>query len=196
MEQRDSRDRRQRRPTPREERAVVLDYLPNGYPLSDVPSYRKRPIAQAVGADYFTLLEISPKQGSSFTIGEEAYVGSEDRDKVEVIVGRIPLSKLTATARAELDHILDERVAADEERFVEFFNKAGPLSMRMHSIELIPGIGKKVMWEIVEERKYDPFTSFANMHERIEKLPDLRKGIKRRILDELDGKDKHKLFTK
>lgn len=196
MEQRDSRDRRQRRPTPREERAIVLDYLPNGYPLSDTPSYRKRAIAQAVGAEYFTLLEVSPKQGESFSIGEEVYVGSDDRDKVEVIVGRIPLAKLTATARAELDHILDERVAADEGRFVEFFNKAGPLSMRMHSIELIPGIGKKVMWEIVEERKYDPFTSFANMHERIEKLPDLKKGIKKRILDELDGKDKHKLFTK
>ena len=191
------KDRRQRKPTPREERAVVLDYLPNGYALSDTPSYRKRAIGQAVGIDYFTLLEVSPKQGLSFAIGERIYVGSEDRDKVEVIVGRIPLSKLTATARAELEHFIDERIAADEARFVAFFNSAGPLSMRMHSIELIPGIGKKVMWEIIEERdRVEPFKSFEDMHARIEKLPDLAKGIKKRILDELDGKDKHKLFTK
>lgn len=150
-----------------------------------------------MGEDYFTLLEISPKQGESLSIGERVYIGSNDREKIEVIIGRIPLSKLTATARAELDHVLDERIASSEERFVEFFNKAGPLSMRMHSIELIPGIGKKVMWEIIEERdRVEPFKDYADMHARIEKLPDLNKGIKKRILDELDGKDKHRLFTK
>ena len=191
------RERRMRKPSPREEHAVVLDYLPNGYALSDTPSYRKRAIGQAIGVDYFTLLEVSPKQGLSFSIGERIYVGSEDRDKVEVIVGRIPLSKLTATARAEIELFLEERIKSDEGRFVEFFNRAGPLSMRMHSIELIPGIGKKVMWEIIEERdRVEPFKSFEDMYARIDKLPDLAKGIKKRILDELDGKDKHKLFTK
>ena len=190
------RDRRQRKPTPREEHAVILDFLPNGYPLANTPSFRKRAIAQTVGKDYFTLLEVAPKDGVTFSIGEEVYVGNDDREKVEVIVGRIQLSKLTATARSELDVYLDTAIDQSDEMIVEFFNKAGPLSMRMHSLELIPGIGKKVMWEIVEERKYEPFKDLKDLNERIEKLPDLHKAIKKRILDELDGKDKHKLFTK
>ena len=42
---------------------------------------------------------------------------------------------------------------------IEFFNKAAPLTTRMHQLELLPGLGKKHMWEIIEERKDKPFES-------------------------------------
>jgi len=194
----DSRDRRDafRKPSPKEEHAIILDFLPNGYPLSNIPSYKKRAIAQAVGVDYFTLLELSPKKDHSISLGEKVYIGQDEREKIEVIVGRVNYSKLTATARSELNHVLLELVKNNRPKFVEFFNKAGPLSMRMHSIELIPGIGKKVMWDIVEERKDKPFESFEDMHSRVEHLPELETAIVKRIVVELEGKDKHNLFTR
>jgi putative nucleotide binding protein len=179
---------------PREEYALILDYLPNGYPLST--QFRNRSIAQAIGTKFFTLLEISPKKDVQVALGEKVYIGPDERPKVEVIIGRMPYSKLTATARSELDHVLKEMVKADEERFVFFFNKAGPLSMRMHSIELIPGIGKKVMWDIVNARDDKPFDNLEDMYARIPHLPDLHSAMVKRIIDELQGKDKHKLFTK
>jgi putative nucleotide binding protein len=184
------------RPTaPREEYAVILDFLPNGYPLAS-SQFRNRPIAQAIGTKYYTLLEISPKKDVTVSLGEKVYIGPDERPKVEVIVGRMPYDKLTATARSELDHVLKDMIQLDEPKFIDFFNRAGPLSMRMHSIELIPGIGKKVMWDIVNGRDDKPFESFVEMYSRIQHLPELNSAMVKRIIDELQGKDKHKLFTK
>ncbi len=46
----------------KEENAIVLDYLPNGYPFDTQPSHRKVPIVQAVGKEHFVLLELVPKK--------------------------------------------------------------------------------------------------------------------------------------
>ena len=47
----------------REEYAVILDFLPNGYPFDNTPIHRKNPIVQAVGKEHFVLLELVPKKG-------------------------------------------------------------------------------------------------------------------------------------
>ena len=47
----------------KEENVIVLDFLPNGYPLDDRPMYMKTPIVQALGKDNFVLLELVPKKG-------------------------------------------------------------------------------------------------------------------------------------
>lgn len=78
---------------------------------------------------------------------------------------------------------------------VEFFNKAQPLSTRMHQLELLPGVGKKHMWQIVEERHGEPFTSFEDIKKRVKLMPDPKKTIIRRILAELEGTEKYHLFV-
>ncbi|MHA1628104.1 MAG: DUF655 domain-containing protein, partial [Candidatus Baldrarchaeia archaeon] len=70
-----------------------------------------------------------------------------------------------------------------------------PITMRMHQLELLPGIGKKIMWEILEERKKKPFESFKDLTSRI-KMPDPVKAIVKRILIELEGEDKYYLFVR
>jgi putative nucleotide binding protein len=126
---------------------------------------------------------------------EEVYIGEGKRDKIHHILGRLPIDKLTPTAKAELDFVLGDLVKKNEARFVEFFNKAPPMTMRMHQLELIPGFGKKHMWEVIERRQEKPFTSFADMRDRAKLLPDPEKAIVRRILLELEGNEKHRLFV-
>ncbi|PIZ53169.1 DUF655 domain-containing protein, partial [Candidatus Woesearchaeota archaeon CG_4_10_14_0_2_um_filter_33_10] len=116
-------------------------------------------------------------------------------DKVHHINGKIPFSRLTATAKSELDFIVKEIAEKNEQRFVDFFNNAQPLSTRMHSIELLPGMGKKRMWEILEERKVKPFDSFEDMKKRVHLMPDPKKAVTKRIMQELSGKEKHLLFV-
>ena len=48
-------------------------------------------------------------------------------------------------------------VLEDEARFIRYFNEAGPITTRMHALELLPGIGKKLMWAVLNERKKGPF---------------------------------------
>lgn len=183
------------RQQPKEEYAIVLDFLQHGYPFDKRPSHRKTPIVQAVGKKYFTILELVPKPGIFLQPYEEVYIGPEKRDKIHHITGRLPMSRLTGTAQEELRHIVEDLVAKDEARFVEFFNKAAPLTTRMHQLELLPGLGKKHMWEIVETRKEKPFESFDDMKKRVKLMPDPKQAIVKRILVELEGQEKHPLFV-
>lgn len=126
---------------------------------------------------------------------ERVYVGKGERDKVLKINKKLTYDELTDTAKAELPYVLEEIVKNNEDRFVKFFNIAPPITNRLHSLELLPGIGKKHMWEIIEEREKKPFESFEDLKKRVKGLPDPVKMIAKRILEELQGKDKYRLFV-
>ena len=179
----------------KEENSIILDFLPNGYAMDDRPMYMKTPVAQALGKEHFVLLELVPKKGVHLQLYEEVYIGEGKRDKIHHIVGKIPFSKLTRTARSELEFIIKDIVKKNEKKFVEFFNTARPLSTRMHQIELLPGVGKKHMWEIINEREEKPFESFEDLKKRVRLIPDPEKLIIKRIIEEMEGTEKHKLFV-
>jgi putative nucleotide binding protein len=179
----------------KEEYAVVLDFLPNGYPLDDRPSYKKSPVAQAIGKQKFTLLEIVPKAGVFLQPNEEIYIGEGKRDKVHHIAGKLEHSKLTGTGKNTLKLVIKNIVETNQKLFVGFFNNAQPLTMRMHSLELLPGLGKKHMWEIIDEREVEEFKDFADLKKRVKLMPDPEKAIIKRILQELQGNQKHYLFV-
>jgi len=180
----------------KEENAIVLDYLPNGYPFDTQPSHRKVPIVQAIGKEHFVLLELVPKKEvKQLQPHDEIYIGEGKREHIHHIIGKISLSKLTTTAKAELQYIVIELIKKNQKRFIDFFNNAQPLTTRMHQIELLPGVGKKHMWQIIEERKNRPFESFEDLKKRVKLLPDPEKSILRRITLELEGKEKHRLFV-
>ena len=75
----------------KEENAIILDFLPYGY----VMEKKMMPIAQAIGTSGFTLLQLVPRRGEKFEVGEIAYIGDGKRDKVQYILGRCPREKLT-----------------------------------------------------------------------------------------------------
>jgi putative nucleotide binding protein len=102
---------------------------------------------------------------------------------------------LTRTAKSELQFIIKDIVKKNEKKFVDFFNNAKPLSTRMHQIELLPGVGKKHMWEIINAREEKPFESFEDLKKRVKLIPDPEKLIIKRIIEELEGAEKHRLFV-
>ena len=185
-----------------EEYAIILDYLPLGYVKEGIPTYKRKPVAQAIGKEEFTLLELIPKENVNLDIHQNVYIGSGKRDEIARVNRRLKYDDLTATAKVELDYVIEEIIKSKEDKFVEFFNKAGPISTRLHQLELLPGIGKKHMWDIINARKEKPFQNFDDIKKRVTMLSDPIKLISKRILLELDatgdkkGKRKYVLFTR
>jgi len=177
-----------------EEYAYILDYLPHGRPGAR-PGYRAGVLVQVIGEDYFTLLEAVVKEGISLSSYDRVYVGKDPRDKITYIIGRIGYDELTTNAKMELVTVVEKIVLNREGWFVDFFNKAQAITPRMHAIELIPGIGKKYMWQILNEREKSPFKSFENLQQRAN-IPNPAKLITKRILEELAGESKYRLFTR
>jgi len=180
-----------------EDYVYILDYLAKG--RSDVPSFKRKPVVYGLGESQFTLLELIPKRDATFTISERIYVGKDavQRTKIEKIKGRINYEELTSTAHGELPYVILDIVHHTEERFVKFFNEANAISTRFHTLELLPGLGKKMMLEIVDARKKQAFTSFKDMQDRIDFLRAPDKLIAKRIELELTDPDqKYRLFTR
>jgi len=175
----------------KEENAIILEYLPNGYPLSK----KMLPIAQAIGENNLTLLELIPRKGVQLAIGEKVYIGEGKRDKIYYIAGRLHRERLTESAKAQLEEFIKDVVKKKEKEFVEFFNKADAINKRMHQIELIPGMGKKHMQEVLKQRKEKEFESFEDMKKRIPNLPDPEKSVEKRIFQELTNLERYNLFT-
>jgi len=178
--------------TDKEEHAIILDYLPYGYPLEK----KMMPIAQAMGLSNFTLLQLVPRRGIKLELKEKVYIGEGKRDKVYYILGRLPREKLTETAKLQLQEFAAKVVKEQEKRFVEFFNEADAINTRLHQLELLPGFGKKHMMAILEERKGKPFKNFKEIKKRIPNLPDPKKAIERRLIRELEEIERHNLFVK
>ncbi len=176
----------------KEEYAVILDYLPYGYPLEG----KMMPIAQAIGEKNFTLLQLIPRRNITLQLKERVYIGDGKRDKIYYILGRLPREKLTETAKIQLEEFVEKIIKEKEKKFVEFFNMAEAINTRLHQLELVPGFGKKHMKEIVEERKKKPFVSFEDMKKRIPSLPDPSTAIKKRIIQELTNIERHNLFVR
>src|SRR3989338_3840916 len=180
----------------KEENAIILDFLPHGYPMDRRPMHMKTSIAQALGKQTLVLLELVPKKEAFLQPHEDVYIGEGKRDKIHHIVGKINPHKLTETAKSELNFIIGELVKTDQKRFVEFFNKAGSINMRIHQLQLLPGIGKKHMMAILEARKEKEFDDFEDIKNRVKLLPDPEKAIVKRILLELECEEKHYLFVR
>lgn len=179
-----------------EDYAYVLDFLPYGHPDDKRPIHKREPLAHIVGEKFFTLLEVSVKKDKNPLVGDRVYIGKEldKRDVVNKIKRRLRYEDLTATAKSELPYVLEQIVKEQEDRFVEFFNKSESITTKLHQLELLPGIGKKTMWTIIDERKKEPFKSFEDIAKRVKIDPI--KCIVQRIIYELQNPDtKYKLFT-
>ena len=174
--------------------AYVLDFLPHGRPGSR-PGYRAGALVQVVVGEYYTLLEAIAKEGVTLKAFDKVYVGKDTRDKITYIIGRISFEELTTNAKMELDSIIEKIVISRESWYVDFFNTAQAITPRMHALELIPGIGKKYMWQILDEREKEPYQNFIALQQRTG-MPNPVKLISKRIREELQGQIKYRLFTR
>lgn len=181
----------QRKELKKDDWAIVLDFLTHGHYGMD----RSQPVAQVVGQSFFSLLEVIVRDDMTLKQGDQVYIGDGKRNEIKYIKGRIELKDLTVAAREDLESIVDNIVKEKPERFIEFFNASGQVTTRLHQLELLPGVGKKHLWAILDARKEAAFDSFESIKKRVPLIPDPEKMIVRRIMEELEDKDKFRIFV-
>ena len=183
----------QQPPRKYEEYAYVLDYTLRG--KSSTVRGREGLIVQGIGEEHLTLLELLGVQNMNFEVGERVYIGREGRDKVMSVLGRLEYDDISQSAKNDLPTIVEKIVIRNEKRFVDYVNNTQPITPRIHALELIPGIGKTYMMNIIKEREKKRFESFADIQSRVG-LRDPAKLIVKRIVDEIAGQARMNLFVR
>lgn len=188
------RPRPRRRPEIPDEFAIVLDYMPMGNPYDKHSFHRSSPVAQGIGTKFFTLVEIVPLRGSAIIIGERIPLSLAPDMPGYRVFDRLSYEDLTSIARENISKYVKQIVEEKENVFVEFLNVAEAINIRLHSLELLPGIGKKTLALILEERRKKRFESFDDIRKRL-KINDPVKMFVERIIAELQRNEKYYLFV-
>lgn len=175
--------------------AVVLDFLPRGSPHDDRPQYERSPVAFAIGETDFRLVEAALTDDAGINIGDRIEI--EPTAEYIKRLRRIGYDELSSTAESELEYAITEIIDSDERRFVDFYNDAQPITTRLHVLNLLPGIGKKLRNNVLDARKRKPFESFGDIEERVSGLHDPKGVLIERIIEELRKEDlKYRIFAR
>lgn len=176
----------------------ILDILQHGRmerPDQASQHHSFNPICQILEVPSFHLFEIEMNKGATVAVQDKVIISGED-GPLGRVTRRLQSKDLTSTSQDMLKEVLVSYVKENETFFVDWFNKAGPITIKRHSLEVLPGIGKKIMWDIVNERTKKLFANYADMSTRI---PGLKPSelIAKRIVEELESdEEKHYLFVK
>lgn len=176
---------------------VILDILLHGHPDEDKPSWSKTPIAQVLTFPDFVLYEVKLNKDADIKVQEKnTYEEFLRQNKLREVLKKIDYNGLTNTSKALIQPILEKEALNYEVEFINFFNKSTSITPRMHALKLLPGIGQKHMWEILEERERQNFVTFQDIADRTS-ISNPAKLIAQRIIKELQREGvKYYLFSK
>ena len=173
------RQQKQRRPTPLDDevwaRIIENDSRTN--------------VIVALGESKMMLVRYAGKN-PTIAVGERIYVGVDSNKRTEVgeILGMAKLDRLSNSAISDLPLVTQMFVEENEAHFIKaFFNIAGPLSLKQHAFELLPGIGKKKALQIVEIRGSSGFSSLEQLNESCS--IDAAELLSKRFVAEIEDKN-------
>ena len=173
---------------------IILDYLAHGREGDESPQYRKPQLLQVIQEEGFVLCEIVLKQGPLGAIGDSMNI--EDHPDYIEYTRQIEYEDLSVGAKSELERIIREIIQNNSQKFVDFFNDSGPISIRLHQLNLLPGVGGKIRDRVLQARKYSSFESFEDIEDKIDGLYKPQEIILNRILEEIKNPDiKYHLFV-
>ncbi len=176
---------------------IILDILLHGHPEEDKPSWSKTPISQVLTLPDFVLYEVKCNKESEIKVQQKGtYEEFLNQNKLREVTKKINYKDLTNTSKALIQPILEAEVLNYEEEFINFFNNSTSITPRMHSLKLLPGVGQKHMWEIIEARNRQKFTTFQDISDRTS-MSHPAKQVAMRIIKELQREGvKYYLFSK
>jgi putative nucleotide binding protein len=132
------------------------------------------------------------KRGENIVVGDSFTISSSRPNIFKI--KKIGFNQLSDSAVNLLPEIVQEIVKVSEARFIRFLNHARPLTSQMHQLQLIPGIGNKRLWQILEARKKSPFQTFEDFKDRTG-ISDPILAFTNRIINEINEEEKYLLFT-
>lgn len=126
----------------------------------------KTNIVTAMSENGMKFCRLKVNGGEVLNLNHRLNIGTDasQRDEVTEIIGMARLDKMANMARQNLPEVVRLFVEEHGQYFVEeFYNKAGPMSRKQHSYELLPDVGPVKARNMVKAR--EQIGVFASMDE-------------------------------
>ena len=122
----------------------------------------RRPIGhevQCISEPSLFILRARVSDASGFSVGETVDIPSESVGALS----EVRLKDLSGSSQQELVASLSSSISSDPERHLSFYNSAGPMSLKFHAFQLLPGIGNAKAMQMVQKRGSSGWTSFEDV---------------------------------
>ncbi|MBY9006301.1 MAG: DUF655 domain-containing protein [Candidatus Lokiarchaeota archaeon] len=181
----------------KERDVVILDLLPHGHIRDEKPSWARNPLAQVISFPDFVLYEVKYNRESEIKVQDKnTFEYFNEKRKLNEVLRKIDFKDLTNTSKALIQTIIENEIIETEELFINFFNNSTSITPRLHALKLIPGIGTKHMWELLNARERQKFMTYQDIADRTS-LSSPVKQLTLRIIKELQREGiKYYLFSK
>lgn len=123
-------------------------------------------VATAMAEKSLAFCRLKVKGSDVMTVNQRIYIGKDAAKRTEVaaILGMAHLDKMSNMARQDMPTLVQMFIEEHAQYFVdEFYNKAGPMSLKQHSYELLPDVGPVKARNMVKAR--EQVGVFASMDE-------------------------------
>ena len=123
-------------------------------------------VATVMAEKSLMFCRLKMKASELIPINQRIYIGKDRSKRTEVlgILGMAHLDKMSNMAKQDMPSLVQMFVEEHGQYFVdEFYNKAGPMSLKQHSYELLPDVGPVKARNMVKAR--DGVGVFASMDE-------------------------------
>ncbi|UYP46654.1 hypothetical protein NEF87_002939 [Candidatus Lokiarchaeum ossiferum] len=174
----------------------LLDILQHGG--VDKAGHSWNPICQVMEVPSFNLYEVSlnKQKIQELKLQQKIQVTGREDSPLGRPNKKLKYDQLTHASLQTIGLVLEQYVLENEERFIKFINNVGPITIKRHYLEVLPGVGKKLMNEILENRHRKLFENFEELHTRVPGFKPKEVFVKR-IIEELEDEElKHYLFVK
>jgi putative nucleotide binding protein len=150
---------------------------------------------QGVGTDHFTLLEAALHDNTTVVPGDRVALTDNEQGPHASVTQRLTYETLSQDAQNRLEATVESIIIANEQRFIDCYNDAQPISLRRHQLDLLPDIGQSRRETITRQRERRPFDDFADLEARIEHLREPHAILAERVCTELQDDVKYTLFV-
>lgn len=110
-------------------------------------------------------------------------------------ISNLTYEQMKPAQRKLLKTALRDIVISNEDVFINVYNNGRSLTVKLHSLSLLPKFGTKKIFAITDAKRYKPFTTFKDIEQRAPLVKDPASFIVERILVEIENpEEKYKIL--
>ena len=124
----------------------------------------RRPIGheiQCISEPSLYILRSRLGSSDALSVGETLELPSENLGSFS----ELRLKDLSGSSQQELISAISDSIISDPERHLSFYNSAGPMSLKFHAFQLLPGIGNSKAIQMVQKRGQLGWSTFEEVDE-------------------------------
>ena len=80
-------------------------------------------------------------------------------------ISEIRFKDLSQASQGEMTDAIFRSISSDPDRHLVFYNSAGPMSLKFHSFQLLPGVGNSKAMQMVKARGGNGWSTFEQVDE-------------------------------